>query len=134
MQNELASGVVNCVAYDRKQQVGQAIALDAISDAVAKPDTFVWVGLHEPSEALLDQLQEEFDLHELAVEDAHHAHQRPKIEAYGNSLFIALHTAQMVEGHIQFGETHVFVPLSNSKWVTENFGLTPTASVLSSAG
>jgi magnesium transporter len=58
---------------------------------------------------LLEQLQEEFELHDLAIEDAHHAHQRPKIESYGDSLFIALHTAQLVNGSIQFGETHVFL-------------------------
>ena len=61
--------------------------------------SFVWVGLYEPDDALLEKLQEEFGLHDLAVEDAQHAHQRPKIEAYGNSLFIAVHTAQLVDGH-----------------------------------
>ena len=50
-----------------------------------------------------------FDLHDLAVEDAHHAHQRPKLESYGDSLFLALHTAQLVGGCIQFGETHIFI-------------------------
>lgn len=102
-------GVVNCVAYDRRQNCGRSISLEDISSALDDPDTFVWVGLHEPSETLLDTMQTKFDLHELAVEDAHHAHQRPKIEAYGNSLFIALHTAQMIDGHIRFGETHAFV-------------------------
>lgn len=71
--------------------------------------SFVWVGLYEPEDALLDKLQEEFGLHDLAVEDAQHAHQRPKIEAYGNSLFVAVHTAQMIDDHIRFGETHAFL-------------------------
>ncbi len=66
-------------------------------------------GLYEPDESVLDKLQEEFGLHDLAIEDAHNAHQRPKVEAYGNSLFIAIHTAQTVDSHIRFGETHLFI-------------------------
>jgi magnesium transporter len=54
-------------------------------------------------------MQEEFGLHPLAVEDALKAHQRPKIELYGDSLFLVLHTAQVVGGHIEFGETHLFL-------------------------
>ncbi|MDX2299550.1 MAG: magnesium and cobalt transport protein CorA [Xanthomonadaceae bacterium] len=101
--------VVNCVTYSR-EGVRRDIDLDAISDALADPTQgFVWVGTHEPDESLLRKLQEEFGLHELAVEDAHHAHQRPKIEAYGESLFIVLHTAQAVNGEIAFGETHTFL-------------------------
>lgn len=101
--------VVNCAAYSR-DGVRRDISLDAISDVLAVDDgSFVWVGLYEPSEEILDKLQEEFGLHDLAVEDAHHAHQRPKVEAYGNSLFIAIHTAQTVDSHIRFGETHLFV-------------------------
>lgn len=101
--------VVNCVRYGRDGSRSD-ITLDAISDVLSVDDgSFVWVGLYEPGEELLDKLQEEFDLHDLAVEDAHHAHQRPKIEAYGNSLFIAVHTAQALDGGVKFGETHLFV-------------------------
>jgi magnesium transporter len=101
--------VVNCVAYGR-DGARRDISLDAISDVLAVDDgSFVWVGLYEPDESILDKLQEEFGLHDLAVEDAHNAHQRPKVEAYGNSLFIAIHTAQTVDSHIRFGETHIFV-------------------------
>ncbi|MCI4566993.1 magnesium and cobalt transport protein CorA [Lysobacter sp. CFH 32150] len=105
----LPACVVNCAVYDR-QGNRRDITLDAISDVLSIDDgSFVWVGLYEPEEELLDKLQEEFGLHDLAVEDAHHAHQRPKIESYGNSLFIAVHTAQAIEGHVRFGETHAFV-------------------------
>lgn len=101
--------VVNCVAYSL-EGARSDISLEAISDALSDASQcFVWVGTHEPDEPLLRKLQEEFDLHELAVEDAHHAHQRPKIEAYGDSLFIVLHTAQAVNGEIAFGETHIFL-------------------------
>ena len=85
------------------------ITLDEISDFLKDPDAFVWVGLLEPDEALLGKLQEEFGLHDLAIEDAHSAHQRPKIELYDDSLFIVLHTAQVLSGKIEFGETHIFV-------------------------
>jgi len=101
--------VVNCVRYGRDGG-RRELVLDEISDVLAVDDgSFVWVGLYEPEAALLDKLQEEFGLHDLAVEDAHHAHQRPKIEAYGNSLFIAVHTAQALDGQVAFGETHLFV-------------------------
>ena len=101
--------VVNCVAYGPNGSRLPDITLDEISDVLEQPDTFVWVGLHEPDEALLEKLQEEFNLHDLAVEDAHHAHQRPKIEVYGDSLFVVLHTAQEVNCKIEFGETHIFM-------------------------
>jgi magnesium transporter len=69
----------------------------------------VWLGLHEPDDTLLRKVQLAFGLHELAIEDAHHAHQRPKIEAYSGSLFIVLKTAQLEDGHVVYGETHLFV-------------------------
>ena len=101
--------VVNCAAYDRTGK-RRDVSLDAISDVLAVDDgSFVWVGLYEPEEGLLDKLQEEFGLHDLAVEDAQHAHQRPKLEAFGSTLFVAVHTAQHVDGHVRFGETHMFV-------------------------
>jgi len=101
--------VVNCAVYGRGAK-RREISLDEISDVLAKDeDTFVWVGLYEPEDAILTKLQEEFCLHDLAIEDARNAHQRPKIETYGNSLFIVVHTAQSVDSHIRFGETHIFV-------------------------
>jgi len=103
------AAVINCEAYTLDGRRLPAFPLEQISDQLEQPDRFVWVGLHEPTAALLDQMQEEFDLHDLAVEDATHAHQRPKIEVYGDSLFIALHTAQLVNGHIEFGESHIFL-------------------------
>jgi len=101
--------VVNCVAYRFDGQRIGDISVDDISEVLKQPDTFVWVGLHEPDEALLHKLQEEFDLHDLAIEDAQAAHQRTKIETYGDSLFVVVQTAQLVSGHIAFGETHLFL-------------------------
>lgn len=101
--------VVNCIAYRNDGSRIGDIPLDAISDVLKQPDTFVWVGLHEPDETLLLKLQEEFDLHDLAIEDAHNAHERTKIEVYGDSLFVVVQTAQLVSGELALGETHIFV-------------------------
>ncbi len=101
--------IVNCVAYSADGRRLRDITVDEISDILETPDQWVWVGLREPTEELLEKLREEFDLHELAIEDAHNAHQRPKIEVYGDSLFIVAHTAQVVDGKIAFGETHAFI-------------------------
>ncbi|MET0655365.1 MAG: magnesium/cobalt transporter CorA [Pseudoxanthomonas sp.] len=106
---DLPSCVINCVVYD-KEGKRRDITLDAISDVLAQDDgSFVWVGLYEPADVILEKLQEEFCLHDLAVEDAQHAHQRPKLEAYGNSMFVVMHTAQVVNERIVYGETHAFV-------------------------
>src|SRR3954451_8453202 len=105
----LPTSVINCAAYDR-HGARRNISLDQISDVLAADDgSFIWVGMCEPPAGLLDKLQEEFGLHDLAIEDAMHAHQRPKIEAYGDSLFVVMHTAQVVDSHIRFGETYAFL-------------------------
>jgi len=103
------SPVVNCVAYASSGKRMYDTTLDEISDVLAQPDTFMWLGLHEPDEAMLLKIQEEFALHDLAIEDAQHAHQRPKIEVYDDCLFIVVHTSQFVGGKVQFGETHIFL-------------------------
>src|SRR5262245_64885 len=87
--------VVNCAVYAGGRRVGDLAGdLASIRDWVAKPDHVVWVGLYEPSEAILQTLQVTLGLHELAVEDAHGAHQRPKLEEYGEALFIVLRTVE----------------------------------------
>lgn len=99
--------VVNCVAYTKGRRMCD-ISVEEISDILEQEAAFVWLGLFEPDEELLKKVQQEFGLHDLAVEDAHRAHQRPKLERYGDSLFIVLHTAQIAGDDIDFGETHVF--------------------------
>lgn len=101
------SSIVNCVAYRQGHKL-EAFPVDDISEVIKEPDTFLWIGLHEPDSALLDKMQEEFSLHELAMEDARAAHQRPKIETYGESLFIVAKTAMLMENTVIFGETHLF--------------------------
>src|SRR6476619_2810543 len=106
---DLARCVINCAAYGVHGE-RRDIDIEQISDVLDVDDgSWVWVGLYEPGPRLLATLQEEFGLHPLAVEDAQNAHQRPKFETYGDSMFIAVHTAQTTEGAIRFGETHVFV-------------------------
>ena len=101
--------VINCVWYDGEGR-RHDLPLERLSDMLdSDAPGFAWVGLYEPSEAVLELLQEELGLHPLAVEDARNAHQRPKVEAYGDTLFLAVHTAQMVEGEIRYGETHAFL-------------------------
>jgi magnesium transporter len=104
----VAKKVVNCAAYCEGKRTADLAVCD-VGAEVARGDRFVWIGVHEPDEELLRELQRQFGLHDLAIEDAHRAHQRPKIEVYGDSLFIVLHTAQLVDGKIAYGETHLFV-------------------------
>ena len=100
--------LINCVAYQNGTKLGD-ITVEAISDYVVRPDCFVWVALSDAEPAELEKMQEEFSLHELAVEDSHHGHQRPKIEEYGNSLFVVLHTLEMADGALNAGEVDIFV-------------------------
>lgn len=102
--------IINCAAYAEGHRVAN-VEINDINHVLKQSDKFVWIGLHEPDTELLRQVQQEFGLHDLAIEDAHRAHQRPKLEAYGDSLFIVLRTAQMnyEQRRIDFGETHFFL-------------------------
>ncbi|MDB5336363.1 MAG: magnesium and cobalt transport protein CorA [Planctomycetaceae bacterium] len=104
-------GVINSAAYFNGERVADVPVAD-LGDAWRYSDRFIWVGLYEPSEQLLLHIQEAFGLHDLAIEDAHRAHQRPKLELYKNSIFVVLRTARLSEEgehRIEFGETHVFL-------------------------
>ncbi len=103
------SEIVNCAAYTNGKRVAD-VGLGDVHTVLKDDKQFVWIGLHEPSEEILQQVQMEFDLHELAVEDAHNAHQRPKVEIYGDSIFVVLRTIfRTKQHHTEFGETHFFV-------------------------
>ena len=103
-----SEAVVAAGAYVDGRRVAN-IAIDEASSWRSRPGHVVWIGLHEPDIALLTIVQRQFQLHDLAIEDADHAHQRPKIEQYGDGLFIVARTAQLVGDSIAFGETHLFV-------------------------
>jgi magnesium transporter len=101
-------GVVASSVYAGGRRVAD-IAVDDIASWAKRPGHTVWIGLLEPSLELLARVQTQLGLHDLAIEDAGKPHQRPKIEQYGDALFIVARTAQLVEGRIDFGETHIFV-------------------------
>ncbi|MFI5618869.1 magnesium/cobalt transporter CorA [Streptomyces sp. NPDC051567] len=97
-RSPLGSAVVNCVVYqDGVRQDGRAEAEEALRKVRKAGHGFVWIGLHEPSQEELAGLADLFGLHPLAVEDAVHAHQRPKVEPYGDTLFAVLKTVRYVE-------------------------------------
>jgi len=100
--------LVNCVAYQEGKKLAD-IAVEDIRRHVSRRECFVWVALKDPEPAVLADMQENFDLHELAVEDARHGHERPKIEEYGDSLFAVLHTVEMVGLELTVGEVDIFV-------------------------
>jgi magnesium transporter len=97
-----------CIAYLKGERQGE-ISIEDIRTTLERQDTFVWLALHEPNEFLLKLAQREFDLHDLSIEDASRAHQRPKLEQYGDILFIVLKTAMLSNHGVQLGETHMFV-------------------------
>ena len=105
---DLHAGVIASSVY----RDGRRLADIPVEDAGAwarKEGHVVWIGLLEPSRELLLRVQAQFGLHDLAIEDAEHPHQRPKLERYGDALFIVARTAQLIEGRVIFGETHIFV-------------------------
>ena len=103
-----SDGIVAAGVYVDGRRIAN-IAIEEASSWRSKPGHVVWIGLHEPDMALLSSVQRQFELHDLAIEDADHAHQRPKIEQYGDALFIVARTAQLDGDSIAFGETHLFV-------------------------
>lgn len=101
--------LVNCVAYQNGHKVGD-LQPGEIADKMKAPNTFVWVALKDPEPQEFEQHMKEFKLHELAVEDSLRGHQRPKVEEYGESLFVVLHTVELTEsGELETGEVDIFV-------------------------
>ena len=100
--------LINCVAYQDGRKLAD-IPVEDIDGWLLKPDCFVWVALRDATDDELRQMQEEFDLHELAVEDARHGHQRPKIEEYGDTLFVVMKLPEMRDGELDSGEVAIFV-------------------------
>ncbi|MCZ4089390.1 magnesium and cobalt transport protein CorA [Sinorhizobium psoraleae] len=101
-------GVVAAAVYQNGQRL-RDIQIEEAGQWRGREDVVVWIGLHEPNETLLRQIQAEFKLHDLAIEDAGKAHQRPKLEIYGDAIFVVARTAHMADDQISFGETHLFV-------------------------
>jgi len=101
--------LINCVAYQEGKKLADIDVAD-ISSHVCRPDCFVWVALRDATDAELAAMQHEFGLHDLAVEDARHGHQRPKVEEYGDTLFVVMHTVEFSAiDELHVGEVNVFV-------------------------
>ena len=104
--------IVDFAVYDNGvRRDGQLRLEDALECAHSSPDIFVWIGLHEPTEPEFSAVVEEFQLHPLAVEDAIHAHQRPKLETYGDTLFVVLKPARYVDPEeiVHLSEVMLFI-------------------------
>lgn len=106
------SSVVAAAIYD---DGSRSAAYDNLAETFSalrsRPGGMAWIGLERPDESELTSLAREFDLHPLAIEDAIQAHQRPKIERYGDTLFVVLRAARYLDAaeEVEFGELHVFV-------------------------
>ncbi len=103
--------IVDCALYQDGQRQDGSVDLHAATQACRKDGVWTWIGLYEPTEEEFDSIKREFDLHELAVEDAIKAHQRPKLEVYGDMLFLVLKTARYVDSVeiVEFGEILIFL-------------------------
>ena len=109
---DAGSSIVDSAIYAQGRRVATPSSLgDTFRALRAEDGSMAWIGLYRPSEQDLTRLAVEFDLHELAVEDAIVAHQRPKLERYGDTLFVVLRAARYVDSteEVEFGELHVFV-------------------------
>jgi magnesium transporter len=103
--------IVDCAVYEAGRRRDGDLPVHAAMEACHEPDAFTWIGLYEPTEEEFESIRSEFALHELAVEDAIHAHERPKLEVYGDMVFIVLKTARYVDPTevVALGEILIFL-------------------------
>jgi magnesium transporter len=103
--------IVDCAIYEEGHRRDGSVDLQDAYRACRKGGNFAWIGMYEPTEEEFDSLQREFDLHPLAVEDAIHAHERPKLEVFDETVFIVLKTARYLDPRevVEFGEILIFL-------------------------
>ena len=103
--------IVDSAVYEGGRRRDGDVGVHEAMEACHDPNCFAWIGLYEPSEEEFESIRAEFDLHPLAVEDAIHAHQRPKLEVFGDMVFIVLKTARYVDPKevIKLGEILIFL-------------------------
>jgi len=103
--------IVDCAVYEDGCRRAGELPLTEAGEAARCDDAFVWIGVFEPTEDEFDSVRREFDLHELAVEDAINAHQRPKVELYGNTLLMVLKTVRYIDASddLETGEILLFI-------------------------
>ncbi|TXH36555.1 MAG: magnesium/cobalt transporter CorA [Rhodospirillaceae bacterium] len=102
------NSVVNCAIYEDGRKLRDLDINDA-EQMKTSAGQLIWIGLLEPSQEMLAPLQRQFGLHDLAIEDAYRAHQRPKLEVYGDTVFVVMKTCQWLDGELALGETCFFV-------------------------
>ena len=100
--------IINCVAYQNGRKLAD-IPISEIHSYIARPECFVWVAIKDPEPTELQAMKQEFGLHPLAVEDAQHGHQRPKIDEFDQSLFVVMHMIERGENELTVGEVAIFV-------------------------
>ena len=102
--------LIDCAAYVNgvRQKPMEIEAISNFLDATQPAGAFVWVALFEPTAEVLAKMQEEFNLHDLAIEDTNRGSQRPKIEEYGSTLFLVLHTIERHADDFVDGELHIY--------------------------
>jgi magnesium transporter len=100
--------LINCAAYQNGVKLAD-LPVEEISDYLERKDCFVWVALRDTTDTEIQRMQEKFRLHDLAVEDARHGHQRPKIEEYGDTLFVVMHLVEIDGSELTVGEVSIFV-------------------------
>ena len=104
--------IVDCALYELgSRRPGELVLADALEAVRSSPGSFVWIGLHQPTEEEVAEVSKELELHPLAVEDAVHAHQRPKLETYGETLFCVLKPAVYIDHEevVRIGELMLFL-------------------------
>jgi magnesium transporter len=121
--------IVDCAVYEAGERQPGRLPLDRAGNACKGDDAFVWLGVVEPDAEEFDAIAREFDLHELAVEDAIHAHQQPKVERYGDTLLVVVKTAHYIDSEevIEVGELLLFV--DPTFVITVRHGPSPLADV-----
>jgi magnesium transporter len=103
--------LINCIAYQEGKKL-KDISIEEISHYLAIPGCFVWVAVQDAKLSELEKMRDKFDFHTLALEDACHSYQRPKIEEYGDSIFAVMQLTEMNGDHLTNGEVHVFVGIN----------------------
>lgn len=100
--------LINCVAYENGEKIAEP-GVDGAGEYMARPGCFVWVALRDATTEELDEVRRVFDLHALAIEDATHARQRPKLDEYGEALFVVMQLIERQGDALSVGEVAVFV-------------------------
>jgi magnesium transporter len=103
--------IVDCAVYEDGRRRDGEVHVRTAMQACREENAFTWIGLYEPTEEEFDSIRREFELHDLAVEDAIHAHQRPKLEVFGEMVFIVLKTASYIDPKevVRLGEILIFL-------------------------